>query len=228
MSGNWHFTSSAAQKKQHNYETEASKRCDTLTFQSNYTDFVTKFIESYFPDRFIDFKNIERVILELNNLFKEMSKEGKIGPFNPNLPVLNISECDKVVRISSGTSKTSASLKRICSKRKSRSRTQIEGKGRRRKSTVKKRQCTRSTRQLIEIKLPEDCVGENEKEIERNIEDLLSDDTFSPRYRAKQTPDMLVIFRKPSNRNDSTIFTTLEKEAIEQYESIDDALDMNF
>ncbi|XP_037043156.1 uncharacterized protein LOC119079381 isoform X1 [Bradysia coprophila] len=222
---------SKAQKKQHNYETGQAKRCHQApSFQSSYIDFLTKFLESHFPDRFVDFKNIECVIFELSNLFKEMSKDCKIAPFNPNLPVLNISECDKVVRMSSKPNdifKTSASPKRICSKRKSRSRTQIEFKGRRKKSIVKKSQCTQSTRQS-KIKLPEDDDDENVKEMERSIDDLLSDDTFSPRYKAKHTSDMLVIFRKSPKKRNSTDFKTLEKEAIEQYESIDDALDMDF
>ncbi|XP_037043158.1 uncharacterized protein LOC119079381 isoform X3 [Bradysia coprophila] len=196
---------SKAQKKQHNYETGQAKRCHQApSFQSSYIDFLTKFLESHFPDRFVDFKNIECVIFELSNLFKEMSKDCKIAPFNPNLPVLNISECDKVVRMSSKPNdifKTSASPKRICSKRKSRSRTQIEFK---------------------------DDDDENVKEMERSIDDLLSDDTFSPRYKAKHTSDMLVIFRKSPKKRNSTDFKTLEKEAIEQYESIDDALDMDF
>lgn len=225
-------SSSVADKIHDNYETGPSSKCDTPSFQSSYTDFATKFLESNFPDRFVDFKNIEGIIFELNNLFKEMSKEDKIGPFNPNLPVLNISECDQIERTSSEPKdflKASACVKRICSKRKSKSRTQIEFKGRRKKSISGKSQCSRSARQ-IKIELRSDgCEDENGKGIERNIEDLLSDDTFSPRYKAKHTSGMFVIYKKLPNGNDSIIFSTLEKEAIEQYENGDSgAVDMNF
>lgn len=172
-------------------------------------------------------------------MYREMSIEDKIGPFNPNLPVLNISECDHVVRMNGGSKdglkiKSSTSIKHIRNRKKSRSdsviktlKTQNKSKGKEKRKKLKK--------QRIDSQHPEpvnqnnggttvDSDDESGRIIARNVEELLSDDSFSPRYKEKHATDMLMVF----NRNDSTSCSTLEKEAIEQYENVDDTSDMNF
>lgn len=234
-----------AQAKENTYQ---RKRYETVQFQSSYTDFATKFLESLFPDRFADFKNVECVIQELHNLFKEISKEDKIGPFNPNLPVLNISECDPDVRKNSGSKdilkmKSSTSIKHIRNKKKSRShlamktlKTQNEAQEKEKRLTaeIKKHRSDCQHPELMNQNTFEsvDSDDENGKNIAKNIEDLLSDDTFTPRYNARHTSDMFMIFQKSSNKNDLITSVTdqfeLEKEAIEQYHNINDAVDTNF
>lgn len=198
-------------------------------------------METNFPERFVDFKNIECLIEELHNLYKETSKDDKIGPFNPNLPVLNISKCDDTVRTKSKSkdifkTKSSTRSSRRKENKKSRSRTQIEIKPKGNESiTPLNISCDKDSiccapRNPIKSTLTDDCDDDIGKSIVESIENLLIDDTFSPRYKAKHASDMFLIFRKSIRRNDSTsmIFNMLEKEAIEQYDNIDDVDDMNF
>lgn len=217
---------------QTNNRTEPSKRYETVKFQSSYTDFVTKYLDSHFNDRFVDVKNIECVIQELHILFKEICKEDKIGPFNPNLPVLNISECNHAVRINN-ISKDGLKMKKsrshLAIKHLKTQKTQNEVKEKEKRAKVRKRrkhsQHTEH-RDQSNGKLAADSDDDSGKFIERNIEDLLSDDNFSPRYKDKHNmSDMCTVFRISLNRNGST--STLEKEAIEQYENVDDAGDIN-
>ncbi len=223
----------SAQKEQFTYEIEQSKRRhETVEFESSYTNFVEKSLNSHFPDRFIDFKNIECVIQELHHLYKEMSKEDKIGPFNPNLPVLNISKCDDVLRRKSGSkdifkSISPSSIKHMRNKKKSHQQSQIEAKGKRKQSVSN----VAATMKITSNAVNELTDDESTKDIVQNIESLLSNDTFSPRYKERHltlTTDPSIIFRDSINRSDSTIYKKLEKEAIEQYENIDDPVDMNF
>lgn len=207
---------------------------DTVEFQSSYTDFVTKYLASNFPDRFVDFNNIEYTIQELYHLYRQMSKKNNIGPFNPNLPVLNISQCGSkdILKIKSSTSN-----KHIRNKKKSgshlkikilKTQNEVKGKESTRKEQIKKRRC--DNQHLVQMNLNNGrlTVDENSKNIGRNIEDLLSADTFSPRYKKKHASDVFMIFRKSFNESDSKTFSTLEKEAMEQYADADDAVDMNF
>lgn len=241
------FSCSLAQAKE---STNHRKCYETVQFQSSYTDFVNKFLESFSPDRFVDFKNIECLIQELNNLYKEISKEDKIGPFNPNLPILNISECRPIVKIISGSKdlvkmKSATNTKHIRNKkRKSHShlalktlKTQKEAQGKEKRSKAETKKL-RSVEPMIppkpmsRNKSPHDADDENGKNIARNIEDLLSEDTFTPRYNAKRTSEVFMIFQKSFNEND--LITSgndeikLEKEAIEQYQHTNDNVDMNF
>lgn len=128
----------------------------------------------------------------------------------------------------------SSSIKHIIHKKKSRShlaikhlktqRTQNEVRGKEKRAKVRKRR-KRSQQDQINGGLTADSDDESGRIIERNIDDLLSDDNFSPRYQEKHLSDMRTVFRKSLNRNGST--STLEKEAIEQYENVDDAGDVN-
>lgn len=168
-----------------------------------------------------------------------MSKKNKIGPFNPNLPVLNISESGSkdILKM-----KSSTSVKRIRNKKKSRShlkikivKSQNEVKGKENSSRKEQMKKRRSDNQhLVQMNVNNNrlttdySVDENSKNIGENIDDLLSADTFSPRYKEKHASDVFMIFRKSLNGNDLTTFSSLEleREAIEQYAG--DAVDMNF
>lgn len=225
---------SLAQSNKNICQAKLSKRYETVQFESHYTDFLNKFLESQFTERFVDFKNIECLIQELHTLLKEISKTDRIGPFNPNLPVLNISECNKIVRKISSKDllkkKSSTSTKHIRNKKVSLSHIATKplkpqneslGNEKRFKAKLKNR---RNPEPVTEIKkrFADDFEDEIGKNIARNLEELLSDDTFTPRYESKHKSDVFMIFQKTLNSDQ------LEREAIEQYQNIDDTADMNF
>lgn len=217
------------------FKEKTYKASETVQFQSSYKDFVKKFLETHFPDRFVDFKNVECVIEELYNLYKDISKEDKIAPFNPNLPVLNISGCNDVVRLKSLAQNIFKSPNmQTRNKKKSQSRTQIEVKAKGKKligagNIGDNLHCCLSWNRITNCATDQsDSDDDSGKQIAENIENLFNDDTFSPRYKAKHSSDLHKICRETVRKTDSTIFNTLEKEAIEQYDSVDDDIDMNF
>lgn len=217
-------------------QAKLSKRYETVQFETHYTDFLTKFLESQFTDRYADFKNIECLIQEMHNLFKEISKTDRIGPFNPNLPVLNISECDKIVRKSNSTKdilKKKSSTKHIRNKKVSQiaiktKKPQNEPLGKDKRFKAKLKKCRKRgsfPQPIIENKDrldDDDFNDEVGKNIARNLENLLCDDTFTPRYESKHKSDMFMIFQKSLNSDQ------LEMEAIEQYQNMDNITDINF
>lgn len=227
------------------HQTKSSKQYDTVQFQSNYTDFVSTFLESHFPDRYADFKNIECLIQELHNLYKEISKTDKIAPFNPNLPVLNISECNQVVGINHSPKdflkkKSSTTTKRIRKKKgllthkafkTLETQNEVHGREKESRRQMKKRPnddpspepINRSKKSLVD-----EFDDEMGKQIARNLEDILSDDTFTPRYKSTHASDMFMIFQKV-NRNElptSKSDCQLKREDIEQNE--DDSVETKF
>lgn len=216
---------------------------------------MTKFLELHFPGRYNDFKNIECLIQELHNLHKQISKSDKIAPFNPNLPVLNISECDKVA-LRMGNSpmeklkkKSSTSTKHIRNKKgplahKSlkifKSQNEARGSEKILRKTLKRcnlkikespSPSSKQTNVVTKNSFVDDFDDEFGKIIAKNLEDLLDNDSFTPRYESKHTSDMFLIFQKPLNENDVTASSSdaqLEREAIDQYQNSEESMDMQF